>query len=99
MSTTTADIETALCRLRNLPTPVSSWLVDVGLDWEGDPAVSIWVMLKDEGVDFETSERLREMVTGLVDRVVGEALVFVFFRGASEVEADPLLDAGVSHPG
>ena len=85
METTAADIEAALRRLRKLPTPVSGWEVETGVDWADDPAVWVWVYLTDEEVDFETRSRLRDMVRDHVRRKTESSmLVYVRFRGASE---------------
>ena len=82
---TAAAIKTALEALGNLPTAVSGWEVETGLDSTDDPAVWVWVYLTDEVVDFETRARLRDMVRDLVRRETGTAIwVYVRFRGASE---------------
>ena len=86
MEITETDIRTALGTLRNLPTPVSGWEVETGPDWTDDPAVWVWVYLRDEEVDFETRARLREMVRDRIGRETSD-WVYVRFRGASEVEA------------
>ena len=86
MDITASDIEAALKReLRNPPTPVSWWEVETGVDWADDPAVRVWVYLTDEEVDFDTRSRLRDMVRNIV-RGKTPAWVYVYFRGASEVE-------------
>lgn len=86
MDITASDIEAALKReLRDLPTPVSWWEVETGVDWADDPAVRVWVYLTEEEVDFDTRSRLRDMVRNIV-RGKTPAWVYVYFRGASEVE-------------
>ena len=86
MDITASDIEAALKReLRNPPTPVSWWEVETGVDWADDPAVRVWVYLTEEEVDFDTRSRLRDMVRNIV-RGKTPAWVYVYFRGASEVE-------------
>ena len=78
-------IESALGKLRNLPTPVSSWRVEAGPDATEEPAVWVWAMLEHEDVDFGTRTRLRNIVRDLVRREAGDAYwVHVRFRGASE---------------
>lgn len=86
MDITASDIEAALKReLRNLPTPVSWWEVETGVDWADDPAVWVWVYLTEEEVDFETRDLLRNTVRDLVRRETESSmLVYVRFRGASE---------------
>ncbi|MDE0202159.1 MAG: hypothetical protein OXK73_06975 [Rhodospirillaceae bacterium] len=86
MDITAANIEAALGTLRNLPTPVSGWEVETGIDSTDKPAVWVWGYLTDEEVDFETRSRLRDMVRDLVRRETESAIwVYVRFRGASEV--------------
>lgn len=86
MGATVEAIEAALGRLGDLPAPVSSWEVETGPDATDDPAVWVWVMLADEGVDFQTRSRLREIVR---DQVLHEtndgSWVYVRFRTASEL--------------
>ena len=82
---TVSEIESALNGLRNLPTPVSAWQVETGLDSTDDPAVWVWVYLRDEEVDFDTRARLRDMVRDRIGRETSD-WVYVHFRGASEVE-------------
>ena len=86
MGATAEEIEAALDRLGDLPAPVSSWEVETGPDATDDPAVRVWVMLADEGVDFQTRSRLRETVR---DQVLHEtndgSWVYVRFRTASEL--------------
>ena len=86
MDVSATDIEAALKReLRDLPTPVSGWEVETGVDWADDPAVWVWVYLTDEEVDFDTRSRLRDMVRDHVRRnTESSMLVYVRFRGASE---------------
>lgn len=85
METTATDIKAALSELRDLPTPVNSWLVETGLDSTDDPAVWVWVILEDEDADFQTRSQLRKIVQR---KVLSEAhdmsWVYVRFRGASE---------------
>lgn len=86
MGATVEAIEAALARLPELPAKVSSWEVETGPDATDDPAVWVWVMLTDEGVDFQTRSRLREIVR---DQVLHEtndgSWVYVRFRTASDL--------------
>ena len=85
MKTTAANIESALGSLRNLPTPVSGWEVETGVDSTDAPAVWVWVYLTEEEVDLETRDRLRDMVRNLVRRKTESSIwTYVRFRGASE---------------
>ena len=79
-------IETALQGLRDLPTPVSSWLVETGPDSTDDTAVWVWAMLLDDAVEFTKRSRLRLIIRELVqEKTHSSMLVYVRFRGASEV--------------
>lgn len=79
-------IEAALQRLPELPTPVSSWHVEVGRDSTDDLAVWVWAMLKDDDVEFTKRSRLRSIIRDLVqEKTDSSVLVYVRFRGASEV--------------
>ena len=85
MEVTVADIESALNELGNLPTRVSGWLVETGLDSTDEPAVWVWALLEDDEVDFDTRSRLRDMVFDRVRSRTGPSTwVYVRFRGASE---------------
>lgn len=85
MSVTTKSIESALDALTGLPTSVSSWRVETGIDAADDPAVWVWAMLDDEDVDLDTGERLRDLVRAAVHGVTGdERWVYVRFRSASD---------------
>ena len=79
-------IEAALQGLRDLPTPVGSWLVETGPDSTDDTAVWVWAMLIDDEVEFAKRSRLRSMIRNLVqEKTDSSMLVYVRFRGASEV--------------
>jgi len=85
MSATTETIESALGELSGLPTPVSSWCVETGIDAADDPAVWVWAMLDEEDVDLDTRERLRDIVRDAVHGVTGDdRWVYVRFRLASD---------------
>lgn len=85
MGATAEAIESALGKLRGLPARVRSWQVETGPDATDDPAVWVWVMLADEGVDFQTRTRLREIVRDQVRHETNDgSWVYVRFRGAAE---------------
>jgi len=87
MDISASTLEAALRELPELPTPVSSWYVETGPDSTDDPAVWVWAMLQDDDVEFAKRSRLRSMIHDLVDEKTGSSmLVYVRFRGASEVE-------------
>ncbi len=82
-------IETALRKLPDLPTPVSNWHVETGPDSTEDLAVWVWAMLEDDDVEFAKRFRLRSIIRDLVhDTVDPSMIVYVRFRGASEVEQE-----------
>lgn len=85
MTITVAEIQSVLNEIGNLPTRVSGWLVETGLDWTDEPAVWVWALLEDDEVDFDIRSRLRDMVRKKVRGRTGPAVrVYVRFRGASE---------------
>ena len=87
MDIAASTIEAALGQLSELPTPVSSWHVETGLDSTDDPAVWVWAMLTEEEVEFAKRHRLRSIIRDLVEEKTNSSmLVYVRFRGASEVE-------------
>ena len=87
MDKTASTIETALRQLPELPTPVSSWHVETGPDSTNDPAVWVWAMLTEDDVDFAKRSQLRSIIRDLVEeRTDTSVLVYVRFRGASEVD-------------
>lgn len=89
MDMTANAIEAALRQLPELPTPVSSWHVETGSDSTDDPAVWVWAMLRDDEVEFAKRSLLRSIIRDLVHETAGSSmLVYVRFRGASEVEQD-----------
>ena len=87
MEIAASTLEAALRELPELPTPVSSWRVETGPDSTDDPAVWVWAMLEDDEVEFVKRSRLRSMIRDLVEKKTDSStLVYVRFRGASEVE-------------
>ncbi len=87
MDITANTIETALRQLRELPAPVSDWHVETGFDSTDDPAVWVWVTLKDDEVEFAKRWKLRSIIDDLVCEKVGSfRLVYTHFRSASEME-------------
>ena len=82
-----STLEAALSQLSELPTPVSSWHVETGHDSTNDPAVWVWAMLTEEEVEFAKRWQLRSIIRELVEeKTDSSVLVYVRFRGASEVE-------------
>lgn len=55
----TASIRAELEELHDLPTPVREWRVEEGLDATDDPAVWVWAMIEDDGVDVDALRRLK----------------------------------------
>ena len=71
-----AIIEAALQELRAepLPMPLEAWHIESGPDWSGDPAVWVWILLRetnapDPDIDnlFELQNIVHERVKNLVD--------------------------------
>ena len=93
MDTSANTIKAALSKLAKkspLPTPVSSWHVETGVDSTEDPAVWVWAMLQEEDVEFAKRYQLRSMIRDLVKGLDPSVFVYIHFRGASEeVEQEP----------
>ncbi len=82
-------IEAALRNLPELPATVSSWHIETGPDSTEDSAVWVWAMLEDDDVEFAKRSRLRSIIRDLVhDTFDPSLLVYVRFRGASEVKQE-----------
>ena len=81
----TASIRAQLEGLRNLPTPVRSWLVKEGLDSTDDPAVWVWALVEPADADVDTFRRLKAMVRKVVRDTTG-LWAYVLIRGADEAE-------------
>ena len=95
MDTSANKIEAALSELARkspLPTPVSSWQVETGLDSTEDPAVWVWAILQDDDVEFDKRYQLRSIIHDLVRSIIRDlvkevdpsSFVYIRFRGASE---------------
>ena len=54
MEITAATIESALEKLPELPTPVSSWRIEVGPDATDDPAVWVWASATQSAANSST---------------------------------------------
>ena len=79
-------IKKELSKLSDLPTPVSSWLVEVGLDSTEDEAVWVWAMLTEDEVEFVKRKELRSIITKKIKEITNPyTSAYVRFRGASEV--------------
>ena len=79
---TVSEIESKLKELSGLPTPVRSWIVQMGLDTTDEPAVWVWVTLEREYDDVDAKERadLRKLVRASVHDWVGEDAHWVYVR-------------------
>lgn len=79
-------IKEELGKLSGLPTPVSSWLVEVGVDSTEDEAVWVWAMLAENDVEFSKRKALRSIITHKIQEITTPyTIAYVRFRGASEV--------------
>ena len=79
---TTADIESRLKELDGLPTPVRSWIVELGSDSTDEPAVWVWMVLEREfdEVDRQARADLRDLVRASVRDWVGDEANWVYVR-------------------
>ena len=82
-----ANIRTKLEHLRDLPTPVKSWLVEEGLDATDDPAIWVWAVVERHDVDMATLSRLKLIARETVRDATGGLWAYVLVRGADEPEA------------
>lgn len=88
--TTEANIENCLRELKQLPTTVSDWKVEFGIDHADDPAVFVTITVEDDDI---TDEKIRydkrielfKITCSLVKRMVDrEKFVYVDFRMPSD---------------
>ena len=79
----TAKIRSQLEELQDLPMPVRSWLVKVGIDAADDPAVWVWALLDREDVDMDSQSHLESIVREAVCETTG-LWTYVLVRGADE---------------
>ncbi|MDE2732562.1 MAG: hypothetical protein OXI38_14330 [Bacteroidota bacterium] len=80
------EVLAVLNNIKDLPTPVSDWLVEVGTDWINEPAVKVWVILERDDVEFDATFIVRTLVQDSVMALMGPAYyVYVRFRTASEM--------------
>ena len=88
---TTTDIESRLKQLHGLPTPVRTWIVEMGPDSTDEPAVWVWMVLEREydEVDRQTRADLRDLVRASVRNWVGDEAhwVYVGFHDGALFEA------------
>ena len=80
----TASIRSKLEHLRDLPTPVRSWLVEEGLDATDDPAVWVWALVERDDVDMDTLNQLKAIAREVVRDATGGLWAYVLVRGADE---------------
>ena len=79
---TTADIESRLKKLDGLPTPVRTWIVEMGPDSTEEPAVWVWMVLEREYDEVGRQARadLRDLVRASVRDWVGDEAHWVYVR-------------------
>ena len=88
MQTANAEIKAALVQLTELPTPVTDWLVETGTDSDDEPAVWIWAVLQNDGVDLDTRLKLRDIILDFIrEEADAPVWVYVNFRTASDMGA------------
>lgn len=79
------EIRAALDELAPLPTPVSDWLVEIGTDSVGDPAVWVWAVLPDDRTDLDTRLGIRDRVLDFIrERSEIPVQVYVSFMTVAE---------------
>lgn len=88
MDVDASAISNKLAQLEDLPTPVSSWLVEAGTDSTDDPAVWVWAFLELGLVDRASRRRLRQLIRETVHETLGsdEFWVYVRFPSAADRE-------------
>lgn len=88
--TTEGNIENCLRELKQLPTTVSDWKVEFGIDHADDPAVFVTITVEDdditdEKVRYDKRIELFKITCSLVKRMVDrEKFVYVDFRMPSD---------------
>ncbi len=75
-----AAIYSGLEQLTDLPTPVSSWLIETGLDSTDDPAVWVWAFRDEHEIEFSILHRLRSLIRDTVRKIVGSEEIWVYVR-------------------
>ena len=82
-----SEIKAALQEIQDLPTPISDWEIETGLDSTNDPAVWVYVILERDDVDFDTMSQIRPIVKRTVADITGPPYwTYIRFRTAREVE-------------
>ena len=85
-----------LLKQARLPDDVIDFAIKPGPDWEGDPAVYVWVIIKDEAADSSFREKaaaIREQVRNVLEDADIGRWPYVRFRTESEqneLEAEEL---------
>ena len=88
-----SSMDIRLEEVHGLPRGVDDWRVELGSDATGDPAVWVWLSVKDDvldKMDSKTRESIRGIVTSSIQKkLIGQygtsiPWVYVRFRGASE---------------
>lgn len=84
---TPKDIEKAIRAIDTFPAEIQGLEIEIGDDFAGDPAVWIWVVLRDEDFVRETRSTIRERLKQLIRDLspTGDLWAYVSFRTASEV--------------
>ena len=86
MDVDASAIYNKLAQLENLPTPVSSWLVETGTDSTDDPAVWVWAFLELGLVDRAARLRLRQLIRDAVQELLGSDDHWVYVRFPSAAD-------------
>ena len=87
VDTAESRILATLKNLPDLPIPVSSWLVETGVDATDDLAVWVWAILDQVNINSAIRFRLRQKIREAVREITGSShWVYVRFRDISEEE-------------
>jgi hypothetical protein len=71
----------------SLPDYVTDFAIKVGRDWDGDPSIWVWVIIKDEAADSDFSKRaaaIRELVPAVLEDAEIPRWPYIRFRTQSE---------------
>ena len=86
-----SEVSSLLPEIKNLPTPVSSWEVTVGFNYDGDPSIYIVATAEDDNIkDEEVKCNKRIDSFSVIYELVAEKInpsifVYVDLRAASEL--------------
>ena len=86
-----SEVSSLLPKIKNLPTPVSSWEVKVGFNYDGDPSIYIVATAEDDDIkdeEVKCNKRIDSfsMIHGLVAEKIDPGIfVYIDLCAASEL--------------